>query len=304
MKICSFLPAGTEIACALGLEEQLAGVSHECDYPSSVRSKPVVVRSAVETAGLANAEIHQRIQERLGQGESLYLIDVPLLQGIQPDLLLTQDLCDVCSISTQLTLEAIETLERKPAIVSLTPRDLEGVWASILEVGRAAGSKGDAEDLVARVRARVKRVAERCRAAARARVCFLEWTDPRYAPGHWLPEMVELAGGQELFGRKGEPSFEVRWEQICEAQPEVLVIGPCGYSLERAAGEMGTLARLPGFRDLPAFHERRIFVVDSGSYFSRPGPRLADGVEILAAILHPELGLWNPPPDSYQAWTF
>jgi len=289
VRICSLLPSATEIVCALGLEDSLVGISHECDYPPSVRAKPALIRPRVDATAHA-AEIDRQVRELVGRGESLYAVDADLLLRLEPDLLLTQDLCHVCAATPDDLAAALSRSRsvgtRQPRVLSLNPHSIRDVWNAVRSVGEATGRQCQAESLVRNLEARVARVQQAVAAAAspRPRIVCLEWLDPLYVGGHWVPEMVSLAGGQDVLGRPGEPSFRVSWEQVLAANPDVVVIMPCGYNAEKARHEFSELSLPDGWSDLPAARNNSVFFADANSYFSRPGPRLADGVEQLAQM--------------------
>jgi iron complex transport system substrate-binding protein len=290
MRIVSLLPSATEIVYLLGLGELLVGVSHECDFPAAAITKPKIIRPAFETAGHPSAEIDRRVREFLQRGEDIYRIDREALQAADPDLILTQELCDVCAAPYQEVLAAVEVLPRKPEIISLNPQRLRDVLEDIRRVGEASGRLAEAEEAVASLKQRIAQVAGRTRQVDdRPTVVCLEWLDPVMASGHWIPEMVVFAGGREPIGTPGAPSRRVPWAQVCSAAPDVLILMPCGYSVPRALEEIPLLTRLPGWTDLPAVARGKVFAVDGHAYFSRSGPRLVNGVEILAHLVHPEL---------------
>jgi iron complex transport system substrate-binding protein len=303
MRIVSCFPAATEIACALGLEESLVGVSHECGFPPSVRSKPVVVRSALSTAGLRPVEVDRAVAERIGTGRSLYVVDEERLRALRPDVILTQDLCQVCAPSGTEASRAVATLPAPPRVVLLTPRTLEDVWRSVEDVGAACGVPERAAALVASLRGRVAAIRARVPAAPVRRTFVLEWYDPPWASGHWVPEMVELAGGRDELGAPGGESVRVPWDRIATYAPDVLVLAPCGLPLEDALAQAAGLRELPGWDDLPAVRAGRVFVTDASAYLARPGPRLADGLGMLAEILHPEACRGLAPRGSYARLT-
>jgi iron complex transport system substrate-binding protein len=288
MRICSFLPSATEIVYALGLGDSLSGITYECDYPPEARGKTVVVETRLTHAESA-AQIDRQVSEFIGRGESLYRVNVEALQRIQPDLIITQDLCRVCAASPGDLAHALTALERAPQVLSLNPQKLPEVWNDILTVGKATGRGPQARALVAELERRVAAV-ERAVSSAprRARVLCLEWMDPPFVGGHWVPEMVERAGGIDVMGRIGEPGFRVAWEKALETEPDVVVVMPCGYGLDKTVKEFKATRFPPHWVDLPAVRNGRVFAVDATSYFSRPGPRLADGVEILAYVCHPD----------------
>lgn len=271
-RIVSFLPAATEIVCALGAGDELVGRSHECDYPASVRALPVVSRPALSLEGLSQAQIDAAVAGRLASGESLYVVDECLLDSLAPDVILTQDLCQVCAPSGNELTRALASIPSRPEVLYLTPRTLSEIDANIIEVGRAIGREDEARALVARNRERIARLAQPER---RRRVMFLEWTDPPYCAGHWVPEMIELAGGEDPLGRPGADSVRVSWDDVRATEPEVVIVAPCGYGLAEAERLASTLPPVPGARVVP---------VDANAYFARPGPRYVEGIELLAGI--------------------
>ena len=289
MKIVSLLPSATEIVCALGLEENLAAVTHECDYPPPVRGKPRITRSVLPPE-LSSAEIDAAVREQLSGAQSLYAIDEEMLADIRPDVILTQQLCDVCAVSYGDVLDAVRRLPPGPCLVNLEPTTLDDVWRDITRVGTATGREGEAAHLTASLRARVAAVRERAaRADTRPRTVLLEWLDPLFCGGHWDPELVEIAGGFDGLGRMHAPSTQISWAAVREFAPEVLVVAQCGFGIKRTAQDMRRLQTQPGYYDLPAVRAGRVYIVNGSDYFSRPGPRLADSLEILAAIVHPGL---------------
>ncbi|HEY1371973.1 MAG TPA: cobalamin-binding protein [Candidatus Binatia bacterium] len=289
MRICSLLPSATEIAFALGLGDDVVAVTHECDYPPEARKRRVVVKSAIDSTG-ESAAIDRTVRERVQAGRGLYALDLDGFRAARPDFIITQDLCEVCALDLNEVARAADTLPHRPKIVSLAPTTLGDVLDDIARVGAAAGKESAAAALVADLRARIERVRElTSRSDTRPRVACVEWTDPIYPAGHWVPEMVEIAGGGDGLGNKGAPAKAVPWEDLRAYAPEVVVLMPCGFGLERAAAEAPALERLEGWRGLPAVKAGRVFAVDGSAYFNRPGPRLVDGVEILAALIHPEI---------------
>jgi iron complex transport system substrate-binding protein len=286
---------------ALGLGDSIAGVTHECDFPPEAARKRVVVRPRI-SGSLSQAEIDRLVSEYMARHESLYSIDVDAMKEIQPDLVVTQDLCHVCAASPDDLVAALAVLPRAPRVLSLTPQSVTDVWDDVRRVGGATGRVVEAEGVVSGIKKRVAAVTRAvANVEARPRTVCLEWLDPPYACGHWVPEMVALAGGEEVLGKAGEPSFRVPWEDLIAAQPEVMVITLCGYNLEQVEEQFAKFVPPPGWQDLPAVRSGRVFCVDATSYFSRPGPRLAGGVEILAHILHPERAAASIPPNSVRA---
>jgi iron complex transport system substrate-binding protein len=271
-RIVSFLPAATEIVCALGAGDELVGRSHECDYPPSVRALPVVSRPSLSLDGLTQSEIDAAVAGRLGSGESLYVVDERLLEALAPDVMLTQDLCQVCAPSGNELSRALASIPSRPEVLYLTPRTLAEIDANIVEVGRAIGREDEARALVARNRDRIARLV---RPERRRRVTFLEWVDPPYCAGHWVPEMIDLAGGEDPLGRVGADSIRITWGDVRAAVPEIVLVAPCGYGLADAERLAGAVPSIPGARVAP---------VDANAYFARPGPRYAEGIEVLARI--------------------
>lgn len=298
MKICSFLPSATEILYALDLGDSVAGVTYECDFPEPARQKTVVVNTRLAPSTRA-AEMDRQVSEFMARGESLYRIETELLKKIQPDLIITQDLCRVCAASPGDLDATLAVLPRAPAVVNLNPRTLDDVWSDVLTVGRATGRSARAEAVVAELRRRVDAV-ERAVASvkSRPRVLCLEWLDPPFIAGHWVPDMVARAGGVDVLGRTAEPGYRADGREILESQPEVIVIMPCGYHLRQAVEEFRDTHFPPSWMEMPAVAERRVFAVDASSYFSRPGPRLAEGAEILAHLCHPTLVAKPAAPDA------
>lgn len=289
MRIVSLLPSATEIVCALGLADKLVAVTHECDYPSIVLGKPWITRSRLEPE-LSSGEIDEAVRSQLdSDAHSLYTIDRALLARLDPDLILTQKLCEVCAVAYDEVLDAVAELPRRPEVMNLEPMSLREVFDDILRVGEATGRTRAAQMLVGQLEARVDSVAQAvARAKRHPRVGFLEWIDPLFCGGHWNPELVELAGGVDGLGRLGAPSVRIEWEMVREFAPEVLIISCCGFSVERASEDLPLLTAQPGWEDVPAVRAGRVHVVDGSAYFSRPGPRLVESLEILASLVHPE----------------
>jgi iron complex transport system substrate-binding protein len=290
VRIVSLLPAATEILYAIGAGDSVVGVTHECDFPADAATKPKLIRPRVDPSA-PPAELDRQVRELVERGESIYAVDAELLTSLAPDLIVTQDLCHVCAASPEDLASALSRLprERAPRVLTFTPRNLADVWAGIREIGDAIARASDAQALASRLEQSVAAIeSATVSVATRPRVLCLEWFDPPYCGGHWVPEMVRLAGGTDLFGREGEPAFPISWEQILEAQPEVIVLMSCGYDLARNV-EVWKAARHPaGWNALPAVQSGRVYAVDANAYFSRSGPRLAEGVALLASLLHPE----------------
>jgi iron complex transport system substrate-binding protein len=286
MRIVSLLPSATEIVCALGLGESLAGVTHECDYPPFVRALPKVTRTLIP-ADASSAEIDRLVRDRLQTDRALYTLDLPVLERLRPDLIVTQALCDVCAVAEDEVRAAARRLGG-PTVVNLEPETLDEVMAAIREVARAAGCERHADDVVAGLMARVDAVAARGAAVSpRPRVALLEWLDPPFSSGHWNPELVRLAGGIEGLGVEGGRSRRLEWAEVIDWQPEVVLIACCGFDVERTLADAGRLPSVPGWRDLPAVRARRVYATDGSQYFSRPGPRLVDSLEIVGRVVQP-----------------
>ncbi len=301
LRIVSFLPAATEMACALGLEEQLVGISHECDFPSSVRGKPVVVRNALALEKMSLREIDTAVAECIRSGGSLYTVDEALLNRLAPTHILTQALCEVCAPSGNQITAALKALPGKPEVLWFTPHCLEDIHGNLRQLGRATGRADRAEALISSLQGRMQRVADLARSAThRPRVLCLEWADPYYCCGHWVPEMVQIAGGEDALGRKGTDSVRIVWSDIAAWSPEILIVMPCGFGIEKAVEQATTLLQQPGWSDLSAVRQGRVFAVEANSYFARPGPRLIDGTELLAHLIHPELFEWKGSGDAFR----
>ena len=299
MRIVSLLPSATEIICALGLEDRLVGVTHECDYPALVRSLPKVTHTLIPTEA-TSAEIDALVRDRLGAQSALYTLDMATLERLRPDLIVTQALCDVCAVAEAEVRSAACMLPSGPSVLNLEPETLDEVIACVRQVADAAGEPRRADPLIDALRARVDAVVSRGRSIGRRpRVALLEWLDPPFSTGHWNPELVRLAGGEDALGRPGEKSVTLRWEQVIAWQPEVVLISCCGFTAERSLQETEVLRNVPGWDELPAVRDDRVFLTDGNAYFSRPGPRLVDSLELLAHVIHPDvhpLAEWLIPP--------
>lgn len=293
MRIVSLLPSATEIVCSLGLEHQLVGVTHECDYPPSVRRLPKVTHTLIPI-DTNSAEIDRLVAERMSEGQALYTLDLVALEALRPDLIVTQSLCGVCAVAEDEVQAAACTLPGRPRVVNLEPTSLDEVLASVSTVAAAAGVGQRAAGMVRDLQRRVDAVTARSAAVKdRPRTVLLEWIDPPFSCGHWSPELVRLAGGVEGLGREGEPSRRATWQEILDWNPEVLVIACCGFDVERTLADLPILAAQSGWSELSCVRDDRVYVVDGSAYFSRPGPRLVDSLEILAQALHPGV---HPPP--------
>jgi iron complex transport system substrate-binding protein len=282
MRIVSLLPSTTEILFDLGAGDDVVGVTFECDHPVEARSRTIVSTSAMPE-GLAPADIDAFVADAMRRGEDLYHLDEGALAGLDADLVVTQDLCAVCAVDVSVVDDALAHLGCTAEVLTIDPHTLEEVLASVGSLGSATGTGARAAELVASLRSRLDEVVRRTADRPRPRTLVLEWTDPPFAPGHWVPEMVSLAGGESVLGTAGEKSFRVTWDEVRAAAPEVVVCAPCGYGLDQSLALAQEVARsgvLPA--DVP------VWAVDANASFARPGPRLVDGVEALAGILHPD----------------
>jgi iron complex transport system substrate-binding protein len=288
-RIISLLPAATEIAAALGLMEQVVGVSHECDFPKEANARARVTHCPVHNAGLTSGEVDQWVRRALLDNGTIYTINEPLLRELRPDVILTQKLCDVCAVGYGTVARLAKTLPGPPQVVNLEPTRLSDIFDDIRRVAEACDVPARAGDIIARLSERVETVRLRAdRISHRPRCFLMEWVDPPFCSGHWAPELVEIAGGCDLLGRKHEPSAQVNWSEVTDTGPEIMVLALCGYDIDRARRDYKVLRSFPGFDSLPAAHRGEIYLVDASAYFARPGPRIVDSLEILAGILHPE----------------
>jgi iron complex transport system substrate-binding protein len=299
VRIVSLLPSATEILFALGLGDSVVGVTHECDFPPEAAKKPPLIRPRVDPSA-APAELDRQVRELMSRGESIYAVDDALLRSLAPDLIITQDLCHVCAASPDDLGTALARMQSPPDVLSLHPQTLAGVWDNIREIGKATRRLAEADQLAVSCVERIARIeALVAGAASRPRVACLEWLDPFYNAGHWVPEMVEHAGGLDLLGQAGSPSIRITPQQVVDAQPEIIVVMQCGYGVARNRKEYRRTKFPPGWNDLPAVRSGRVFAVDANNYFSRSGPRLADGVAILAHLFHPQCAIPEVPEEAF-----
>ncbi len=297
MRIVSLLPSATEIVAALGLTDQLVGISHECDYPEEIRDRPRVTRCEIHGSDLPSPAIDAWVRDTLASRGTLYTLDEELIRDLRPDVILTQQLCDVCAVNYGSVAAYAATLPLRPRLINLEPTRLTDIYADIRLVAQASGVPERAEAVVARLEQRVQSVVSLLARVARPPKCFLmEWIDPPFCGGHWNPELVELAGGRDPIGRKGEPSRRVTWEEIQRADPDVVLLACCGFGVERTLHEMSLLAGKAEWEGLRAVQQGRVYVADGSTYFSRPGPRIVDSLEMLAHTLHPEAGVATAAP--------
>jgi iron complex transport system substrate-binding protein len=291
MRIVSLLPSATEILFALGFDREVVGVSHECDFPEPARNKRVVIQSRIPHDA-APAEIDRLVREYVSCGESLYAVDGQALEQLAPDLIITQDLCHVCAASPDDLGAALARFAKRPEVLCLNPQDLGDVWRDILWVGEETCRGRAAEALLEQIGERMADVEARvAQTSERPRVAFLEWLQPFYVGGHWVPEMIALAGGHDVLGRLHTPSFRVTLDEIVAAAPDIILISPCGYGAQRARDEYLSMTHADGWNGIPAVQNGRVYALGANSYFSRPGPRLVTGIEALAGVFHPGMQL-------------
>jgi len=294
MRIVSLLPSATEICYALGLQDSLVGVTHECDYPADAATKTVVVESCFpnDCKDMAPGEVDSKIAEAIITHTPVYRFKPGAMEAAKPDIILAQGLCDVCAVPYKFVIEEIRKLRGNPQVMSLDPRDLTGILTDIRRVGELCGKVDEAGAVVDSLEERVGEVAGPTRdlpASKRPRVAVIEWTDPIYVGGHWVPELIELAGGIDVLGVLGEPSQKVEWSAVVASKPDVVIIAPCGYDIPRAKAELPRLQALAGWNDLPAVKNGCVYYLDANATLSRPGPRMVDALEDIAQMLHPEI---------------
>jgi iron complex transport system substrate-binding protein len=293
MRIVSLLPSATEILFAIGAGPDVVGVTHECDYPGEARALAHLTSSALPSAG-SSAEIDRHVRRSLHQGSSLYRLDADLLEDLAPDLIVTQELCAVCAVSYEIVDRAAKRLKHDHRLISLEPSSLDDVLAHVELLGDLTGRRARADDVVASLRARIARLEDRPRPASPPRVLVLEWTDPPMSGGHWTPGLVELAGATPLLGNPGANSRVLTWDEIATADPDAIVVGPCGFDLENTEAAIAELDANATWRSLRAVRAGAVHAVDGNAYLNRPGPRLVDTAEIMAAALRTESSATAP----------
>lgn len=300
MRICSFLPSATEIVYELGLGDSLYGVTHECDYPIDAKDKIRVIDSFLNPKELGSKEIDELVAKNKEQGKSTYIVQLDRLKEASPDIIITQGLCEVCAVSGNEVIDAVKALDSMPDIISLEPKNVREVLESFITVGEATNKESLAKELHDKLSTRLGKISKKLEIEdERPKVFTLEWLDPAYVGGHWVPEMIELAGGTPILGKKGEPSFKVDWDDVLKDLPRYTIVMPCGYDIDKSLDEMDTLLSNDQWHSLPATRKGHVYLVDANSYFSRPAPRIVTGIEILAHILHPELFDPDFPPNSF-----
>ena len=288
MRIVSLLPAATEISAALGLMDQVVGVSHECDFPEQASQRPRVTHCPIHGGKMVSREVDEWVRRALHDNGTIYTIDEALLRKLQPDVILTQKLCDVCAVGYGTVAKLAQTLPGPPRVVNLEPTSLADVFDDIRLIAQACDVPDRGEELIENLSARVENVRKRAVTISDRPHCFLmEWVDPPFCSGHWGPELVEIAGGDDALGRKHQPSAQIEWQQVLDARPEIIVLALCGYDIDRARHDYKTLRRLPGFDSMRTANNHQVYVVNASAYFARPGPRIVESLEILAGILHP-----------------
>ena len=308
-RIVSFLPSATEMVCALGLSDSLVGITHESDYPESIKSKPVVVRNVLPIETMSQGEIDRAVADRIRQGLSLYQIDEKLLRELAPDLILTQNLCQVCAPSGNEVSQVLKVLPHEPEILWMTPQSISEIFQNLRDLGAVTGQSQRAELLISDCQARLEKLRAATGELTQPRVFCMEWLDPVYACGHWVPELVKIAGGVDEVDRDGSESVRVPWAKVAEWAPEVLVMMPCGFNLTQTMQQvwkhLGPYSSFSSehatlFWNLPAVRETQVYAVDANSYFARPGPRVVEGAELLAHLFHPNEIPWHGPAGSFQ----
>ena len=285
MRICSLVPGATEVVALLGLSHDLVGISHECDYPETIRHAPVVVQSTVNSAVMDSAAIERQVRAQASSGQKLYELDRQALNDARPDVILTQDVCHVCAVTTHQLEQAIATLPSRPQVLPLDPRSLQAVIHDVERIAQALGEAARGRDLADSLCSRLKTVEAKRGGLPRPRVLCLEWLSPLYVGGHWVPEMVRVAGGHDVLGCSGQPSRQVSWQEVHAAATQIVVLMPCGFSIERTFAELRHLCRTDHDWSRQLSRWPKTYIVDASSYFSRPGPRLIDGVELLADLV-------------------
>ena len=301
MRICSLLPSATEIVYALGLGDHLVGVTHECDYPSEAARLPSVTRNVLDHSASSSEEINRHVALAAHEGSSIYHLDQAVLERLNPDIILTQELCKVCAVSYSEVRAAARLLPGDRTVLSLEPTSLHGILTNIEEVGRVAGVLAQARGLMQRLQERIDEVASRAaKTTSRPRVLTIEWLAPVFIGGHWVPEMVRLAGGTDVLGQEGRHSTIVTWEQIAACDPEIVVLMPCGFNPTRTETELRRTHFPDVWQSLAAVRSGRVYAVDGSAYFNRPGPRIVDGLEILAEIIQPDLFARTKPPEAWR----
>ena len=297
IRICSLLPSTTEIVCDLGLKDNLVGITHECDYPAEIRGVEVVTKSLIDHTGSTSGQINTHIVEALHKGSGIYAIDNEALNRVNPNIVLTQELCEVCAVSYSLVEESVRTLSGDQKILSFEPSNLEGILDSILQIGKQTNTESTAHSIIDQAHSRLDFVkSQTLKSTETPRVLGLEWLDPPFIGGHWVPEMIEIAGGTPALGKREEPSKQVSWEEVWKSSPEIIVLMVCGFDLAKTIEEFYLLSESEFWKTF----EGEIYAVNGSAYFSRPGPRIIDGVEILGEILNPDIFGREKGPNAWK----
>jgi iron complex transport system substrate-binding protein len=302
MRICSFLPSATEILYELDLGDSIVGVTHECDFPSDVNNKTVVVRSAFDASKLSSEEIDSMIVQCVREGKDIYVVDDNALRKASPDLIVAQGLCEVCSPHMKELDRAMSILDNKPKVVVLDPHDLDEVLVSIEQVAKTVGKEKKGEEIVQKLGRRIEHVRSVARNAKNSpKVLCIEWLDPIFTAGHWVPQMVEAVGAVNGVSERGEPSRKMEWKEALEFDPDIIVLMPCGFDIERTMKELWRIEKHDEWKQLRAVKNKTVYATDASSYFSRPGPRTVTGLEMLAKMIHPDLFRdLNVPEDAFR----
>lgn len=302
MRICSFLPSATEILYELGVGDNVVGVTHECDFPPEASKKTIVVRSAFDASKIGSEEIDKMIVQFVHEGKDIYVVDDQALKNADPDLIVAQGLCEVCSPYLKELDRAMNILNNKPKVIVLDPKDLDEILLSITQVAKEVGKEERGEEVGRMLKNRIDKISSTAKdAKIKPRVLCIEWLDPLFTSGHWVPQMVELAGAVNGVSKRGEPSRRMDWQEALEFDPEIIVLMPCGFDVKRTMKELWRIEKSENWKKFNAFRNKMIYAVDASSYFSRPGPRTVTGLEILAKMIHPDLfNTLKVPEDSFR----
>lgn len=303
LRIVSFLPSATEMIYALGLGDRLVGRSHECDYPPEVRSKPKLVDCVLDLAGMTMAEIDVAVTKRIGSGQSLYRVDEAKRRTAAPDILVTQNLCQVCGPSGNEVSQVLKTISPPPKILWQTPRTMAEVFECLEVLGHETGTSPRAETIIADYRRRRKAVEERVPRGRPRRVSFFEWVDPVYGGGHWVPEMLAILNASDPNSREGRDSVRISWADVLKHDPETAIVAPCGFNLEKALGQAELIRRREGWENTAAAGRGDFFAADANSYYARPGPRVIDGLKLMAHMIYPDVFSWTGAGDAFKRLT-
>ena len=300
MRICSIVPSATEILFAIGEGDAIVAVSHECDFPPAALAKPKATTTTIDPELMSSVEIDYLVAEAIAGGRSMYHIDIDVLRQARPDLIVTQDLCGVCAVDGGEVQRAAAKLDPVPRVISLAPSTVADVVQTIRLLGEEVGDWAPASRLAAQLQDRIDAVRGAATGLDRPSVLCLEWLDPPWVAGHWMPEIVEIAGGRDVLGITGWPSRRATWAEIAQTQPQVVILMPCGLGVERTLAEIDVLASVPEVTALPAVRNGQVYAVDGSAYFNRPGPRTVDGLELLAGILNPSRMPSGLPPSAWR----